>query len=332
MPAATSGAASADECDSNTLSTTTTSTPNTTATNTSHDVALKNGNVLPARSSWGPALPAKALIVNANARHAGTHSSRPPYPPSGHDSVISQPVSPKAASYTHSQHSRCSNTSRDARHGPGFAAQTLDGRASNDHPSVSPSPAMPLDLEKQAASNDNGGRRWTNSLQLGSRSCPVPDEDALVDDELKLEEHALRILQQLHLSGFCCAMSFLITLWTLLALVLAALLQPLRFCSMRPDYREQVVKFLAPPLKLQLRMVYAHPLSTMYNTPLLVLVHLLSPFLAMGVALASWTAACFWIYALIIGDPGSRDGHNDGRESVLTVRSWWESWLLRALR
>lgn len=118
----------------------------------------------------------------------------------------------------------------------------------------------------------------------------------------------------------------------MIAVVLAALLQPLRFCSMRPDYREQMVKFLGPPLRLQFRLIYSAPLSSMYNTPLLFLVCLLSPFVAIGVAIAAWIAAFFWIYAAIIGDPGSKDSHNDGRESVLIVRSYWESWLLRALR
>ncbi|KAF2135115.1 uncharacterized protein K452DRAFT_293462 [Aplosporella prunicola CBS 121167] len=124
----------------------------------------------------------------------------------------------------------------------------------------------------------------------------------------------------------------MIFLWTTVAIILAALLQPLRFCSMRPDYREQLVKFLGPPLNLQFRYIYAPPVSSMYNTPLLLMVHLLSPFVAMGIAFAAWISAAFWIYAAIIGDPGSRDGHNDGRESVLMVRSYWERWLLHAVR
>lgn len=65
---------------------------------------------------------------------------------------------------------------------------------------------------------------------------------------------------------------------------------------------------------------------------MLFVVHVLSPFVSIGVAIAAWTAAVFWFYAAILGDPDGRDKHNDGKESVLGVRMWWEKWLLRAVR
>ena len=67
-----------------------------------------------------------------------------------------------------------------------------------------------------------------------------------------------------------------------------------------------------------------------YSAPKLVLVHLLSPFISLGVAAAVWVAAGFWCYAAIIGDPDGTHGKDDGRAAVLGVQVWWEGWLLRA--
>ena len=110
------------------------------------------------------------------------------------------------------------------------------------------------------------------------------------------------------------------------------LLQPLRLCSKQPPFRDQLVSFLAPSLDLQLHLIYSSHPPTTYNAPLLLLIHILSPIAAMGVAVASWTAGCFWFFSAILGDPAGQDGHNDGRTTVLGVRNWWERWLSRALR
>lgn len=280
----------------------------------------------------------------APRRPGSPHSSPKPapagYPPSGHDSVISTPGSPKQP-YSQSACSN-SNTSRDARQS---LAQSLPLADDDEKASLAqPAPAvvrtsqprgsrdMVLDLEKQCYSPTSNSRRSNrgNHLPVSVSGAPHDLYSPADPDEADLEDKAFRIL--IHLSGFACLVSFAISLWTLFAVVIAALLQPLRFCSMRPDYREQLVKFLSPSLRLQFRLIYSAPLSSMYNTPLLLLVCLLSPFVAVGIAIATWISASFWIYASIIGDPGSKDGHNDGRESVLAVRSYWESWLLRALR
>jgi hypothetical protein len=77
-----------------------------------------------------------------------------------------------------------------------------------------------------------------------------------------------------------------------------------------------------------------------YNGPLLVVVHLLSPLVSIGIAISAWVSAVFWFYAAILGDPGgveNRNGQypkdcNDGRASVLVVRAWWKNWLIKALR
>jgi hypothetical protein len=94
----------------------------------------------------------------------------------------------------------------------------------------------------------------------------------------------------------------------------------------------QLTTFLAPPLNLQLHLIYSVSASTDYSPAMLIVVHLFSPAVALGVAVASWTAACFWVFGLILGDPAGQDGRNDGLESLLGVRSWWDRWVSRALR
>lgn len=49
----------------------------------------------------------------------------------------------------------------------------------------------------------------------------------------------------------------------------------------------------------------------------------------MCVLISAWTAGGFWFFSTILGDPTGKDSRNDGRESVLGVRAWWERWLLK---
>jgi hypothetical protein len=127
-------------------------------------------------------------------------------------------------------------------------------------------------------------------------------------------------------------LSAAITFWTVIALLVSLALAPLRLCTTAPSFSKQLTTFLVPALNLQLHLVYSHNASTDYSAPMLVVIHLLSPFAAFGVAIAAWTAAGFWFFSSILGDPGGHDGHNDGKESILGVRNWWERWLSRALR
>jgi hypothetical protein len=137
---------------------------------------------------------------------------------------------------------------------------------------------------------------------------------------------------QFYLSGPCALLSTAITLWTILALLVSLVLLPLRFCTSRPSLAAQITTFLAPALNLQLHLVYSFNDSEGFSPPMLIVIHLFSPIVAFGVAVASWTAAGFWFFSSILGDPGGHDGHNDGKESILGVRNYWERWLSRGLR
>ena len=122
-------------------------------------------------------------------------------------------------------------------------------------------------------------------------------------------------------------------MWTFFALLIALFLQPFRVLTKRPSLSSQLTTFLAPPLNLQLHLIYSYTSSTDYNPAMLVVIHLFSPVVAAGVAISAWTAAFFWFFSAILGDPGGQDGgRNDGKESILGVRNWWDRWLSRGLR
>lgn len=84
--------------------------------------------------------------------------------------------------------------------------------------------------------------------------------------------------------------------------------------------------------RLQLRCIYAPTANIEGKSVASLLLNLVaSPFLSMGVALAAWIVAIYWIFAAIVGDPDGTEGGDDGRATVLGLRGWWESWLLKAI-
>lgn len=109
------------------------------------------------------------------------------------------------------------------------------------------------------------------------------------------------------------------------------LVQPLRLIKSRPAFSTELTACLAPALRIQLRFIHSGAGSDEYRAGWMLAIHLLNPFVSFGVAMASWTAACFWFFSAVLGDPAGQDGHNDGKAAVLGVRTWWESWLCRGL-
>lgn len=259
---------------------------------------------------------------HAHARQQSVHTDRGSNssPARPRDSVISHPFSPKpsspspASSISSSDQGRHSVT--DKRH-----SSAADGQ------NIRYPPRAYLDPEKHG---------YGSSQALRShRPGPGAEAEAVVYDQGKYhdqgpEEKAWQLL--FYLSGPCALLSGAITLWTIIALLVSLVLAPLRLCSTRPPLSEQLKNFLAPALNLQLHLVYSHNPATDYSPPMLVLIHLFSPIVAFGVAIAAWTAAAFWFFSSILGDTGGHDGHNDGKESILGVRNWWERWLSRGLR
>ncbi|KAK3080884.1 hypothetical protein LTS18_012233 [Coniosporium uncinatum] len=157
------------------------------------------------------------------------------------------------------------------------------------------------------------------------------DEDVV---EVNLNNKALQIL--FFLSGPATLFSFLVLLWTLLAFIIVLVLQPFRLCSKGHSISQDLVNFLSPILHKQLRLIYSSACTptTTFSAPALLFTNLLSPFISVGVLFSAWVAAFFWVFSAILGDPGPEKtkNHNDGKASVLAVRTWWERWLCKSLR
>lgn len=164
----------------------------------------------------------------------------------------------------------------------------------------------------------------------------LDDDDQDMEDARQLQERkAGKIL--LFLCGPCLALSALNALWTFVSLAMTFMAQPVRLCARRPTFGQQLGGFLGPSLNLQLKRIYT-PLppyadeDMSYKPGTLVAVQLLSPFLSLGMMLAALVVAVFWFASAVVGDPSGTDKRDDGRETVLALRNWWERWLMRGIR
>ncbi|KJY00173.1 hypothetical protein TI39_contig340g00033 [Zymoseptoria brevis] len=190
------------------------------------------------------------------------------------------------------------------------------------------------DPEKGYASPAQGTPKQSRR-QSAARIAYV-EEDEEFDESTELQEQkALKIL--LFLSGPCVVLSFLNAIWTLISLVLTTLTQPVRLCARRPSFGQQLSGLAGPALNLQLKSIYT-PLpphadeDTSYRAGTLVMVQLLTPFASLGMMVAAWVAAVFWLASAVVGDPAGMDKRDDGKETILTLRDWWEKWLVRCIR
>lgn len=123
---------------------------------------------------------------------------------------------------------------------------------------------------------------------------------------------------------------------------------PLRLCPPTTFFRSttfstQLCKLLAPVLRNHERLAqsstsdYHHnPYNNTHSTAIttdhfsagwLITVLALAPFLCIGLSLAVWIAAFFWIFAMILGNPDGTEKGDDGRAAVLGVNTWWQTWL-----
>lgn len=165
-------------------------------------------------------------------------------------------------------------------------------------------------------------------------SITFSDVESEIEAGLALQElMAIKIL--FFLSGPVVGLSFLNLFWTLVSLAITTLSQPVRLCAHRITYGQQLASLLGPALSLQLKCIYT-PLPPnanedgVFHPGMLVFVLLVSPVLSLGVAIAGWVVAAYWLLAAIVGDPAGMDKRDDGRENVLRLRSWCENTMLKA--
>lgn len=155
--------------------------------------------------------------------------------------------------------------------------------------------------------------------------------------------------------------SFAACIYTCCALVFVVLVSPLRICSLSPYLRNtpftaQVCDLLAPSLHIHERLVCMRPPTSdrspstqwirsesnsdrpsmlanstrYYSVGASIGVLILSPFLSIAILLFAWTAAFFWVFSMVMGNPDGTERKDDGRTAVLGVCKWWRTWLGKA--
>lgn len=139
-----------------------------------------------------------------------------------------------------------------------------------------------------------------------------------------------------HLSLSNPLVSFLFTIYAILVSLLVLLFGWIRAIGKDGlSLKDQLIKALAPALRYELRLINTD--VNLFSRGDLSPAHLfgvlmLSPLFALGVMLAAWTAATFWMYTTILGEPNQKQGKEiDGKSAARWVKRLWERWLLLGL-
>ncbi|KAJ5201100.1 hypothetical protein N7449_005903 [Penicillium cf. viridicatum] len=210
---------------------------------------------------------------------------------------------------------------------------------------------------------------WTDrpSLMSGEHSNPSiirVRKRAIPDDEIITNEGQDALLMLFRLT-IVPLYSFGASLYTIFALLFALLVSPFRLCSFSSHLRattfvSQLCDLLSPVLHIHERLVCLQPPSVenrssstqstqwirsepdsdqpsvisepseVYAVTTSISVLVLSPLLSIVILLFAWTAAFFWVFSMVMGNPDGTERKDDGRTAVLGVCKWWRSWLCKA--
>ncbi|KAI9367179.1 hypothetical protein BJX61DRAFT_538274 [Aspergillus egyptiacus] len=175
------------------------------------------------------------------------------------------------------------------------------------------------------------------------------------DDDLFSDDSQDALLMLFRMSLPIPVFAFLASFYTVFGLLLTLIISPFRFCSCIPyfrktSFRTQLCDLLVPQLHIHERLIglrrtwrqsssprseYNEDRSSVtdfgegYSIGGLIMVLLLSSLMSFGLLLLAWTAAFFWIFAMILGNPDGTERKDDGRAAVLGVSRWWQLWLGR---
>ncbi|KAJ5133189.1 hypothetical protein N7526_004554 [Penicillium atrosanguineum] len=183
----------------------------------------------------------------------------------------------------------------------------------------------------------------------------------VVPDDIPVDQSQDALLMLFRLSVPVPIFSFAACLYTCCALLFTVFSSPLRICSLSPYLRNtsfvtQVCDLLSPTLHIHERLVCMRPPTsdrssstqwirseTTSDQPSMLAdstryykvgtsagVLILSPFLSIAILLCAWTAAFFWVFSMVMGNPDGTERKDDGRTAVLGVCKWWRTWLGKA--
>ncbi|KAL4937690.1 hypothetical protein BDV06DRAFT_202419 [Aspergillus oleicola] len=205
-----------------------------------------------------------------------------------------------------------------------------------------------------AARKENRTRgSWTDhsSYMSGDNrntSAARAQKRAIQDDDF-VDEGQDAVVMLFRMSLPIPMFSLLASLYTVFGLLFTLLTSPLRLCACIPylrktSFRAQLCDLLVPQLHIHERLIGLRPSTSQsvyndsdqsstidyaegYSVPGLIMVLLLSALLSFGLLLLAWTAAFFWVFAMILGNPDGTERKDDGRAAVLGVTRWWQIWL-----
>jgi hypothetical protein len=230
------------------------------------------------------------------------------------------------------------------KHPPRTYSDSTQGEKSN---------ARESNLSSVEGSRGMGNHRERPGPLPPSTSRPTEDITTYLYDEddemeqrpMRLEDKAPQILVRLwelsptaliNLQLYFCVtapiISTLFSFYTAISVLGILLASPLSICFSRSALPLQIIDCLSPLHRFHLSQIHSNSTSSTFSATSLVMIHLASPILATGFAVAAWIAASFWAYAAILGDPDGRGRSKDGARTVLKVRSWWETLLYKAYR
>jgi len=135
------------------------------------------------------------------------------------------------------------------------------------------------------------------------------------------------------------ALSFVNLLYTLCILLFVIASYPIKqiaCCSTTvTTFSQHLTHHATPPLILHLHFLYprprAVPAAENFSATKLILVHLLSPFVALPFSAAASCLMFVWLYTeVLLGDTNDREGME--YKSFCLIKRRWEDFLLVALR
>ena len=142
-------------------------------------------------------------------------------------------------------------------------------------------------------------------------------------------------ISQLYLSLPSPFVALILSIYSLVAVIIIATLAPASVCMGGESFSQRLVQAILPSIRFQLRLIYSDARAghSRTNPYILCFVATLSPLYAIAIAVSSWVAAFFWLYAAILGDPNERGGkEEEGQAAARGVVRWWERWLLWGTR